>query len=283
MVRKCIVANCSSTDETILSHRFPRKTRAAEQWQDALDLKHISLDLLFSKYVVCTKHFSKTDYRNAISRHLNSTARPSLNSIDYTQQIYHDDQQTLESNKDISKLTFIHIEKCSDEDDDYNIQIDLNENQQFEYSDPSEEEYCSNIEHDTFQNYDVISQNKQHNNERYITEEDGIDNITDESNISLDTIEYANNDCKIDYEQLSTRHEHEDDDKAVSTSMSDECELDDVKTISRQFGDISKECLIQELSSAYQKIHDLEAKLKKIQEEHAKLVNTVKNFGKIIS
>lgn len=78
MVRKCIVPNCSSTDITILSHRFPRNQKLAKKWQETLNVEHTSLSDLFLKHVVCTKHFKKSDYRNPISHHLNYTAIPCL-------------------------------------------------------------------------------------------------------------------------------------------------------------------------------------------------------------
>lgn len=67
---------CPNTDATTVSHRFPRKRDLAQKWQHSLRLSHIDLDLLLQKFVVCTKHFQRTDYRNALSKHLNYTAVP---------------------------------------------------------------------------------------------------------------------------------------------------------------------------------------------------------------
>lgn len=76
MVRNCVVPDCPNTDTNTVSHRFPRKRDVAEKWQRSLHLCHIDLDMLLHKFVVCSKHFERTDYRNALSKHLNSTAVP---------------------------------------------------------------------------------------------------------------------------------------------------------------------------------------------------------------
>lgn len=80
MVRRCAVLDCTSTDLTTLSHRFPRKGRMAEIWQQSLDLAHIPLSELYQKNVVCTLHFTATDYRNEMSKNLNATAIPVVGS-----------------------------------------------------------------------------------------------------------------------------------------------------------------------------------------------------------
>lgn len=82
MVRKCVVNNCTSSDITILSHRFPRNQKLAKQWQENLNVEHISLKDLFLKYVVCTNHFKKSDYRNPISNHINYTAIPTCDDLE---------------------------------------------------------------------------------------------------------------------------------------------------------------------------------------------------------
>lgn len=51
----------------------------ASKWKDALHLTSIKLETLQEgSYVVCTRHFKETDYRNSYSNCLNSTAVPSL-------------------------------------------------------------------------------------------------------------------------------------------------------------------------------------------------------------
>lgn len=82
MVRKCIVPNCTSSDITILSHRFPRNKKLATKWQETLNVEHTSINDLFNKHVVCTKHFKKSDYRNPVSNHLNYTAIPTCDLIE---------------------------------------------------------------------------------------------------------------------------------------------------------------------------------------------------------
>lgn len=80
MVRKCIIEGCEHSDQTILAHRFPQKRTLLELWRDNLELspkQYSDFDLL-KKYVVCSLHFKKTDYRNPISSFLNTTAVPYL-------------------------------------------------------------------------------------------------------------------------------------------------------------------------------------------------------------
>jgi hypothetical protein len=79
MVRRCCVDDCNETDLSILSHRFPKSQSLAEKWRDALKITSISVDQLQKgSYVVCTKHFKGSDYRNEISNCLNTTAVPNL-------------------------------------------------------------------------------------------------------------------------------------------------------------------------------------------------------------
>lgn len=78
MVRRCAVPNCKSNDMNTLSHRFPRNISVAAQWQESLQLFDYDLIILISKYVVCTKHFQSTDYRNTQSKFINYTAIPKL-------------------------------------------------------------------------------------------------------------------------------------------------------------------------------------------------------------
>lgn len=78
MVRFCVINGCKQSDTTILAHRFPKNVQSRIKWQQALNLESHDLEVLLQKYVVCTRHFQKSDYRNAISTSLNSTAVPSL-------------------------------------------------------------------------------------------------------------------------------------------------------------------------------------------------------------
>lgn len=77
MVRNCAVNNCNETDTSLLSHRFPKSKDIAETWRGVLGLT-IPLCDLQRKFVVCTKHFATTAYRNVISNSLNTTAIPGL-------------------------------------------------------------------------------------------------------------------------------------------------------------------------------------------------------------
>lgn len=77
MVRRCCINNCTESDLTILAHRFPKADNLALKWQIALNLNTISLqELQKGSYVVCTKHFKQSDYRNHNSNCLNTTAVP---------------------------------------------------------------------------------------------------------------------------------------------------------------------------------------------------------------
>lgn len=80
MVRRCCVENCTESDLSILAHRFPKTSEMALKWQTALNITSILLkDLQTKSYVVCTKHFKASDYRNQNSNCLNSTAVPNFN------------------------------------------------------------------------------------------------------------------------------------------------------------------------------------------------------------
>lgn len=79
MVRRCCVVNCKETDLSILSHRFPKPQAIASKWRNALGIEEISLvELQKGSFVVCTKHFKGTDYRNEVSNCLNTTSIPNL-------------------------------------------------------------------------------------------------------------------------------------------------------------------------------------------------------------
>lgn len=80
MVRNCVVQTCSESDKTILAHRFPKVLDNRKKWQDSLGLQDYDLEQLYNKYVVCINHFRPSDYRNAVSKHLNVTAVPHLSS-----------------------------------------------------------------------------------------------------------------------------------------------------------------------------------------------------------
>lgn len=77
-MRNCAVQNCPNSDLTVLCHRFPKNRNSAQQWQSTLNLDHVPLDTLISKYTICYKHFNTTDYRNVASNSLNTNAIPQL-------------------------------------------------------------------------------------------------------------------------------------------------------------------------------------------------------------
>lgn len=78
MVRRCVVDGCSESDKTMLAHRFPKTGDMANKWQKALNVENYSIDDLTKKFVVCTKHFTASAYRNEISCCLNTTSVPNL-------------------------------------------------------------------------------------------------------------------------------------------------------------------------------------------------------------
>lgn len=89
MVRRCCVANCTETDLSILAHRFPKPDHIAQRWQEDLNIKLISLkELQRGSYVVCTKHFKPSDYRNFSSNCLNTTAVPNLEKNTDNERIF---------------------------------------------------------------------------------------------------------------------------------------------------------------------------------------------------
>lgn len=95
MVRKCVVRDCSQSDQTILSHRFPKGEKQVLLWQQILRIGHIPICDLHAKYVVCTLHFMKSDYRNPVSKFLNSTAKPIAPPLteDEMNEVVEDSQQ----------------------------------------------------------------------------------------------------------------------------------------------------------------------------------------------
>lgn len=86
MVRRCVIEDCNETDKTILSHRFPKTHETAEKWKSLLGLK-LSVDELQKKFVVCTRHFCESAYRNEVSNCLNTTAMPNLMENEGNQRI----------------------------------------------------------------------------------------------------------------------------------------------------------------------------------------------------
>lgn len=76
MVRQCAANECHETDATMTTHRFPKDTGMATKWRDALNITSTAVPELQKGFVVCTKHFAPSSYRNEISNSLNTTAIP---------------------------------------------------------------------------------------------------------------------------------------------------------------------------------------------------------------
>jgi len=102
MVRRCIAEGCRESDQTILSHRFPKVTSTAEKWRVALQLNRFTIDDLQKKYVVCTRHFMDGAYRNKASNSLNTTALPNMNDNSSNQRI-----KALHSQKSTDPVTLV--------------------------------------------------------------------------------------------------------------------------------------------------------------------------------
>lgn len=78
MVRNCVIDDCRESDLTILTHRFPKAAESTELWRKNLNLQNFSIDDLQKRYVVCTRHFPASSYRNPTSACLNTNALPNL-------------------------------------------------------------------------------------------------------------------------------------------------------------------------------------------------------------
>lgn len=176
MVRKCIVPNCTSTDITILSHRFPRNKKLASQWQETLNVENTSLNDLFNKHVVCTKHFKKSDYRNPISNHLNYTAIPTCDvEVEVgEEEAVHDSENEYEM-----------VELLEEE-------MDVLVQHQSSTEDCEEEEHLEDINENDEQIEDIETSTGRETIDSYVEEEDP-DNSTNqyesiEINLSEETI-----------------------------------------------------------------------------------------------
>ncbi|XP_055389725.1 trimethyllysine dioxygenase, mitochondrial [Condylostylus longicornis] len=85
--RSCCVPVCKN-QKCSLSHRFPIKEQKCNEWLAALEipkLYEIPKEKLCRSYFVCTRHFRYEDYKHPTSRHLNTTAVPSINIKDLSQ------------------------------------------------------------------------------------------------------------------------------------------------------------------------------------------------------
>lgn len=79
MVRQCAANACNNTDlTTAVTHRFPKDTEMASKWKEALGISQHTVQELQKGFVVCTKHFTNSSYRNEIANTLNTTAIPNL-------------------------------------------------------------------------------------------------------------------------------------------------------------------------------------------------------------
>lgn len=127
-MRKCVVEHCTSTDKTILSHRFPKPYHQALKWQEGLNVLHIPMQELLSKYVVCTLHFKRSDYRNAVSNYLNTTAIPLIVSHEQSQTPEPEDFSYYDTNTEEADDLIEHCEdQCTEQSEIVTIENPLNE------------------------------------------------------------------------------------------------------------------------------------------------------------
>lgn len=76
-----------------LVHKFPMKDDRAELWRKALNIPELMamhIRDIRIKYLVCSRHFRKTDYKNENSRSLNWNAVPSINLLRFDDKDCHD-------------------------------------------------------------------------------------------------------------------------------------------------------------------------------------------------
>lgn len=162
MVRYCAVPNCKSNDTQVLSHRFPRNIKLANEWRNALELFNISVDELVKRYVVCTKHFERNAYRNPSSNYLNFTAVPKLNFTSNTEhEQNHDghqmDEEIEENTIELNIIPENTVHQLEDDDgqDNQNFGLDLNVDR-IKQEKPIGEDDVSTIIHTEEVIYDAI-------------------------------------------------------------------------------------------------------------------------------
>lgn len=303
MVRKCIIPKCESTDMNILSHRFPRNQKLTQKWQDALNIENTSLSELFLKYVVCTKHFKRSDYRNPISHHLNSTAIPCL------------DIEEEETEYQIVELLDEVEEDCAPEEEEEHL----------EYPSVADENcdnvsyanyifpYESNIESSERETMDIEEDEEElqeHNEQQYETIEM---NLTDDNAEKTNMIEEEEPIIQQEYEivkeppsrkrkiepepeqpevtpepklkvtteeipEIESKTKKEEKPVEKKTTVTEEGEIEISDDEDSNFKKLSRNELIKKIKNQSKKIADLEKKVKSYQKKMTVSMKTIKQL-----
>lgn len=82
MIRRCAVFGCDNTDEIALGHHFPDDRSRTQVWKERLQLQEFPIELLQTKFCVCTEHFTSSDYEDDDYKKLRFTAIPNLKEIE---------------------------------------------------------------------------------------------------------------------------------------------------------------------------------------------------------
>ncbi|XP_037026291.1 uncharacterized protein LOC119067425 [Bradysia coprophila] len=311
MGRRCVVPSCSSTDLTMLVHRFPRKHCTA--WQRSLQLNSYALKDLLDKYVVCAHHFRSSDYRHRESKHLNTTAIPTLDDIpdadkipDCRTSIHKPNKRSnvagstavsdsvtphLNSNLTIGRTysncvssALSPVTKLTGSRDPIEHDI-LMEERFYTDGDIIEEETAmdevmllldSDVSPTDIPECVSVTVNYE--------EEVDVDTYTEQETF-IDEILEEDENCDNVGKMMVSRADYVDlieakDETDYDDDEDDGCELVDENEI--LFKDYSRNDLINELLSARSRIKELETKLGNIQQAHMSVLQNLNNFNKVL-
>ncbi|KAJ6639715.1 hypothetical protein Bhyg_12462 [Pseudolycoriella hygida] len=290
MVRRCIVAGCVETDLTTLVHRFPRKH--CKQWQNSLQLHSFPIEDLLDKYVVCSHHFRIKDYRHRESKHLNSTAIPTLQVIPDEDKILELHTSNVKANK--RRIVVATTAKLGSENViPYSKRVSLEVHEAKDLDD--------SLGNNSRENYDFVEE------ELFINEEIMLEEGTSSKVISNDEIKdllttddnceggmYCNSetDLKCDNKPVA-------DDRLPNyvelIEANDEIDDECLRQSSQQLGqteipmewhemykNVSRNELIEQLVAASSRIKELETKLENIQKAHLSVIQNLDNFNKVL-
>lgn len=258
MVRRCCVQGCINSDRTILAHRFPKTDSMIIQWQKSLDLQRYSLEDLRKRFVVCTKHFSATSYRNEASNCLNTTAVPTL-----CENICNERSQ-----KDLLKRAITTIE--------LNIE-GFNERLQPLTKRPKEDMQSEEIdsvvlqveeEPETFELCEYDESAVVDRDEVSTSIDDNMELVTTDKNPVIEIDQYYEEISKCDQETQTDNRVGLNEPAVIQESIVQEKESKDDKLINilyPEYKELRKIQLIEILNDKNRKIETLEEKLKKLE------------------
>lgn len=320
MVRKCIIEGCEHSDQTILAHRFPQKRILLELWRDNLELcskKYSDMDLL-RKYVVCSLHFKKTDYRNPISSFLNTTAVPYL----------HVDPEERKNTSDDNRPNINIIHNSSKPVEIFKIQEDETYDNQTANLDTQEDEIIEliTIENDTRgdpttvkYSYPLMEVEQKNDGEKIVTRYDKKNNLrrlkpTIKKNVHKASTRIVKNSliqptdeimcesiCKepVYIEETKTIHSEigrkpnlrtienspQTDPAVTRPKIIDTINREEAEILDKysEFSGKTKIELIREVIKAKSKLIELEEKLESFQVSHAKMVQSMEVFKSLIN